>query len=82
MEGLARAGLAPELLEALRALPPDARNGRRLAIVAGLLEAYRIVDARAAGAQRELRRTLGPAPQRRRAAAEPPPRASARRRGR
>ena len=65
MDGLARAGLAPELLEALRALPPDARNGRRLAIVAGLLETYRLVDARAAGAQRELHRTLGPTPRRR-----------------
>lgn len=66
LAGLARAGLAPELLEALRALPPDARNGRRLSIVAGLLETYRLVEARAAGAQRELRLALGPLPSRRR----------------
>jgi hypothetical protein len=65
MDGLARAGLAPELVAALRALPPDARNGRRLAIVADLLETYRLVDARAAEATRELRRALGPLPQRR-----------------
>jgi hypothetical protein len=66
MDGLARAGLAPELVEALRALPPDARNGRRLAIVTDLLETYRLVDARAAEAQRALHRTLGPVPPRRR----------------
>jgi hypothetical protein len=66
MEGLVRAGLSPELVEALRALPPDPRNGRRLAIVGDLLEAYRLVAARAAEAQRELRLTLGPLPQRRR----------------
>ena len=67
MDGLARAGLAPELVEALRALPPDARNGRRLAILADLLETYRLVDARAAEAQRALHLTLGPVPLRRRA---------------
>jgi hypothetical protein len=66
LDGLARAGLGPELLDALRALPPDPRNGRRLTIVAGLLEAYRLVEVRAAGAQRELQRTLGPVPRRRR----------------
>jgi hypothetical protein len=66
MDGLARAGLAPELVEALRALPPDARNGRRLAILADLLETYRLVDARAAEAQRALHLTLGPVPPRRR----------------
>jgi hypothetical protein len=65
IDGLARAGLALELVEALRALPPDARNGRRLAMVADLLETYRLVDARAAEAQRALRRALGPIPQRR-----------------
>jgi hypothetical protein len=67
MDGLARAGLAPELVEALRALPPDARNGRRLAILADLLETYRLVDARAAEAQRALHLTLGPVPLRLRA---------------
>jgi hypothetical protein len=66
LAGLARAGLSAELLEALRALPPDARNGRRLSIVAGLLETYRLVEARAASAQRELRLALGPLPSRRR----------------
>jgi hypothetical protein len=67
MEGLARAGLPQDLVEALRALPPDARNGRRLTIVADLLETYRVVSARAAEAQRDLHRTLGPVPPRRRA---------------
>ncbi len=66
LAGLARAGLSAELLEALRALPPDARNGRRLSIVAGLLETYRLVEARTASAQRELRLALGPLPSRRR----------------
>jgi len=66
-DGLARAGLHPDLVEALRALPPDARNDRRLTIVADLLETYRVVRARATEAQQALRRTLGPVPARRRA---------------
>jgi hypothetical protein len=66
LDGLARAGVSAELLEALRALPPDARNARRLSIVAGLLETYRLVEVRAASAHRELRLALGPLPSRRR----------------
>ena len=60
LEGLARAGLAAELVEALRALPADARNGRRLSIVGDLLETYRLIDTRAAEATRALHLTLGP----------------------
>ena len=56
------AGLAPELVDALRALPADARNGRRLAIISDLLTAHRLIDARASGALRELQRALGPVP--------------------
>ena len=58
------AACAPELLEALRALPPDARNGRRLTLIADLLAAHRVLEARAAGALLELRRSLGPLPRR------------------
>ena len=54
------AGLAPELLEALRALPPDARNGRRLAVISDLLTAHRLILARASGGHRELLQSLGP----------------------
>ena len=60
LEPLARAGLAPELLDALRALPPDARNGRRLAIISELLTAHRLILARAAEGHRELLQALGP----------------------
>ncbi len=60
MDALARAGLAAELVEALRALPPDPRNGRRLAIVGDLLEIYRLIHTRAAEAERALRLALGP----------------------
>jgi hypothetical protein len=61
LDTLARgAGLAPELLEALRALPPDARNGRRLAIISELLTAHRLILARASGGHRELLQSLGP----------------------
>jgi hypothetical protein len=63
LEALARsAALGPALMEALRALPPDARNGRRLAIISDLLTAHRLIEARAAGALRELRQSLGPVP--------------------
>lgn len=55
---------APELLEALRALPPDARNGRRLTLISDLLAAHGVIEARAAGALRELQRSLGPLPKR------------------
>jgi hypothetical protein len=65
LEGLARVGLEPELLETLRGLPPDARNGRRLTSVAELLAAYRLIEARATEAQRELQAALGPVPLRR-----------------
>lgn len=61
LERLARgAGLPPELLDALRALPADPRNGRRLTIICDLLTAHRLIDARAAGALRELQQSLGP----------------------
>lgn len=54
--------LAPELVEALRALPPDARNGRRLTLISELLVAHRLIEARTSGALRELRQSLGPLP--------------------
>ena len=60
LDGLARAGLSADLVEALRALPPDARNGRRLAIIGDLLETYRLIHTRAAEAERALRLALGP----------------------
>jgi len=63
LEILARGtDLDPALLEALRALPPDARNRRRLTLIAEMLTAYRLLEARATGGQRELRRALGPLP--------------------
>ncbi|HEX4403998.1 MAG TPA: hypothetical protein VH560_04170 [Polyangia bacterium] len=63
LETLTRsAAFGPELLSALRALPADARNGRRLAIISDLLTAHRLIEARAAGALRELRQSLGPVP--------------------
>lgn len=54
--------LGPELLQALRALPADARNGRRLTLISDMLAAYRLIDARTSGALFELRRALGPLP--------------------
>jgi hypothetical protein len=74
MDGLARAGLAPDLVEALRALPPDARNGRRLAILGDLLETYRLIQTRAAEADRALRLALGPIRPRRHPDRRHPPR--------
>jgi len=63
LETLTRsAAFGPALVNALRALPPDARNGRRLAIISDLLTAHRLIEARAAGALRELRQSLGPVP--------------------
>lgn len=63
LDVLARAGqLGPELVDALRALPADARNRRRLMLIAEMLTAYRLIEARASGAQRELQRALGPPP--------------------
>ncbi len=63
LETLTRsADFGPELMSALRALPSDARNGRRLAIISDLLTAHRLIEARAAGALRELRQSLGPVP--------------------
>jgi hypothetical protein len=60
---LAREGtLAPELLQALRALPPDARNGRRLKLISEMMATYRVLDARTSGALLELRQSLGPLP--------------------
>lgn len=55
-------GLAPELVSALRALPPDARNGRRLTLISEMLAAYQLIDARTSGALLELRESLGPLP--------------------
>jgi hypothetical protein len=54
--------LAPALTHALRALPHDARNGRRLTLISELLAACRAIEARTSGALRELRRSLGPLP--------------------
>ena len=63
LELLARStALAPELVEALRALPPDARNGRRLTLIAEMLAAYDLIEARTSGALLELRQSLGPLP--------------------
>jgi hypothetical protein len=77
LDVLARGGgCAPELVDALRALPPDARNGRRLNLIADLIAAHTVIEARAAGALRELQRSLGPLPRR------PPPRQGPDRRGR
>ncbi len=55
-------GLAPELVEALRALPPDPRNGRRLTLISETLAAYQMIEARTSGALLELRQLLGPLP--------------------
>lgn len=66
LDSLARAGVAPELLDALRALPPDARNGRRLAVISDLIETYRLINVRAAAARRALYRTVGANKSRRR----------------
>jgi hypothetical protein len=54
--------LAPELMDALRALPLDARNGRRLTLISEMLAAHRLIEARTSGALLELRRALGPLP--------------------
>ena len=54
--------LAPELVQCLRALPPDARNGRRLTLISELLAAYDLIEARTSGALLELRELLGPLP--------------------
>jgi len=63
LDVLARgAALSPELVDALRALPADARNRRRLTLIAEMLTAYHLLEARATGGQRELRRALGPLP--------------------
>ena len=54
--------LGPELVNALRALPPDPRAGRRLTLISELLAAHRLLDARTSGALFELRQALGPLP--------------------
>ncbi len=54
--------LAPELVDALRALPPDPRNGRRLTLIAEMLAAYQLIEGRTSGALLELRQSLGPLP--------------------
>jgi hypothetical protein len=60
---LARAtAVAPELVQALRALPPDARNGRRLTLISEMLAAHHLIEARTSGALLELRQSLGPLP--------------------
>jgi hypothetical protein len=56
------AALAPELMQALRALPADARNGRRLTLISEMLAACRLIEARTSGALLQLRRSLGPLP--------------------
>jgi hypothetical protein len=55
-------GLAGELVQALRALPPDARNGRRLTLISQMLAAHRLIEARTSRALLELRESLGPLP--------------------
>ena len=55
-------GLAPELVDGLRALPPDARNGRRLTLISEMLAAYQLIDARTSSALLDLRESLGPLP--------------------
>jgi hypothetical protein len=63
LDVLARSStFAPELMDALRSLPFDARNGRRLAIISDLLVAQRLIEARAVGGLHELRQALGPVP--------------------
>jgi hypothetical protein len=63
LELLARGGaLGPELVDALRGLPADPRNGRRLTLISEMLSAYRLIEARTSGALLELRRSLGPLP--------------------
>jgi len=54
--------LGPELVQALRGLPADARNARRLKLIAELLATHRLLDARTSGALLELRQSLGPLP--------------------
>jgi hypothetical protein len=54
------AGVPPEVLDVLRELPVDPRNGRRLALISDLLTAHRLLESRAAGALRELQQSLGP----------------------
>ncbi len=63
LDALARGtALSPELVVALRALPPDPRNGRRLTLISELLAAHHLIEARTSGALRELRQALGPLP--------------------
>ncbi len=63
LDRLARGtALAPALVEALRALPPDPRNGRRLTLISELLAAHHLIEARTSGALLELRQLLGPLP--------------------
>jgi hypothetical protein len=65
LDALARGqgiAMAPELLQALRALPADARNGRRLTLISDLLAAHRLIEDRTSGALRDLQRALGPMP--------------------
>jgi hypothetical protein len=57
------AALGPALQAALRALPPDARNGRRLTLIAELIAAHELIEARADGGLRELQAALGPLPE-------------------
>lgn len=54
--------LAPELVLALRALPLDPRNGRRLTLISEMLLVHRLIEARTSGALLELQRSLGPLP--------------------
>ena len=54
--------VAPELVQALRALPPDPRNGRRLTLISEMLTAHHLIEARTTGALLELRQLLGPLP--------------------
>lgn len=71
------AEIPPAVLEALASLPADARNGRRLQVIAELFGLFRVLTARAEAGLRHLQASLGAPPlpplssKRRRARATP-----------